>query len=115
MTPSERIEAMRSIIIQAVIEDQSLDKSDVMVYPREEQRIYTKYAEKAAALLSSEVEKARLEGMESAKARVLRRTEIPSDARNPTRDWVVILGEEIAGFIDQDIAELHHNKGENNE
>ena len=49
---------------------------------------------------------ARIDGMESAKSRVLRRTEIPRDAKNPTRDWIVILGEEIAGFIDDDITQL---------
>lgn len=36
-----------------------------------------------------------------ARAVVLRRTEIPKDARNPTRDHIVILGEEIAGLIAQ--------------
>lgn len=49
---------------------------------------------------------AKVEGMELAKSRVLRRTEIPRDAKNPTRDYVVILGEQIAQFIDDDIATL---------
>lgn len=49
-------------------------------------------------------------GMQKAKSRVLRRTEIPKDARNPTRDFVVILGEEIAGFIDDDIKTLESQK-----
>lgn len=52
-------------------------------------------------------EEAEIVGMERAKARVLRRTEIPSDAKNPTRDIVVIIGEECARIIDQDIAELN--------
>lgn len=48
----------------------------------------------------------RIAGMEQAKSRVLRRTEIPKDARNPTRDGIVILGEQIASFIEQDIADV---------
>ena len=45
-------------------------------------------------------------GMKQAKSRVLRRTEIPKDAKNPTRDIVVITGEECARIIQQDIDEL---------
>jgi hypothetical protein len=48
----------------------------------------------------------RLAGMEQAKSRVLRRTEIPKDAKNPTRDVVVEVGEVCAEIIEQDIAEL---------
>ena len=62
--------------------------------------------------LEQAVREARIEGMEAAKARVLRRTEIPKDAKNPTRDYVVILGEEIAGFIDQDIKHLHSTESD---
>jgi hypothetical protein len=53
-----------------------------------------------------QVTSAKADGMRLAKSRVLRRTEIPKDARQPTRDFVVILGEEIAAIIDQDIATL---------
>ena len=45
-------------------------------------------------------------GMKQAKSRVLRRTEIPKDAKNPTRDIVVITGEECARIIQQDIDAL---------
>jgi len=55
---------------------------------------------------------ARIDGMEQAKSRVLRRTEIPKDAKNPTRDYVVILGEQIAQFIDDDIATLKQSQKE---
>lgn len=48
----------------------------------------------------------RISGMEQARDRVLRRTEIPADARNPTRDAVVIIGEECARIINGDIAAL---------
>jgi hypothetical protein len=44
--------------------------------------------------------------MKQAKARVLRRTEIPKDAKNPTRDVVVEIGEVCADIIEQDIQEL---------
>ena len=37
---------------------------------------------------------------------VLRRTEVPSDAKNQTRDGVVILGEQIAALIDAFAATL---------
>lgn len=63
--------------------------------------------EKIGAYTAQKCKEARIDGMEAAKSRVLRRTEIPADAKNPTRDYVVILGEEIAGFIDADIAELN--------
>ena len=33
---------------------------------------------------------------------ILRRTEIPKDARNPTRDSVVVLGEELCNIIDNE-------------
>lgn len=49
---------------------------------------------------------ARKQGMEQAKSQVLRRTEIPRDAKNPTRDIVVVVGEECARIIDEDIKEL---------
>lgn len=48
----------------------------------------------------------RIAGMKSAQSRVLRRTEIPRDAKNPTRDATVILGEVIAEIIEQDIVNL---------
>lgn len=47
------------------------------------------------------------DGMKQAKSRVLRRTEIPKDAKNPTRDATVILGEQIADIIEGDIAALN--------
>lgn len=50
-----------------------------------------------------------IKGLEKAKAIVLRRTEIPKDAREPTRDAVVILGEEIAEIIEE---EIRYVKGE---
>lgn len=47
--------------------------------------------------------KSYINGLRKAKSIVLRRTEIPKDAKEPTRDAVVILGEEIAEIIDQEI------------
>lgn len=41
----------------------------------------------------------RKEALAEAAATIIRRTEIPKDARNPTRDEVVILGEELARLI----------------
>lgn len=55
---------------------------------------------------------AKLEGMKLAKSRVLRRTEIPKDAKEPTRDIVVVIGEECARIIDLDIQELEALVGE---
>lgn len=49
---------------------------------------------------------AQISGMQQAKSRVLRRTEIPKDARNPTRDTIVIIGEQIADIIQRDIDAL---------
>jgi len=46
-------EQLHSLFIQAVIEEQSLDKSDVMVWPREQQRIYQKYADKSMRLFTA--------------------------------------------------------------
>lgn len=43
--------------------------------------------------------KVRDAALEEAAQIALRRTEIPRDARNPTRDQVVIVGEEIAALI----------------
>jgi len=58
-------------------------------------------------LLLEEVDrKARIAGMEQACSRVLRRTEIPKDAKNPTRDIVAMVGEECARIISEDIAQL---------
>lgn len=54
---------------------------------------------------------AEIKGMEKAKARVLRRTEIPADAKKPTRDIVVIVGEECARIIGDDIATLKQTQG----
>lgn len=53
---------------------------------------------------------ARIDAVEQARSRVLRRTEIPKDAKNPTRDYVVVLGEEIAGIIEHDITALQAQK-----
>jgi len=44
--------------------------------------------------------------MRQARDRVLRRTEIPADAKNPTRDPTVIIGEAIADIIQGDIDQL---------
>jgi len=69
-------------------------------------------ADKKALLQSIEAEAIRREregeirGMKVAKSRVLRRTEIPKGAKNPTRDYIVVLGEDIAAIIDKDILEL---------
>lgn len=52
----------------------------------------------------------RQDGMQTAKARVLARTAIPPDAKNPTRDAIVILGEEIAAIIQDDIDRLTPRK-----
>jgi len=57
MADTTREEA-HSLIIQAIVEDRSLDRSDVMIYPREEQRIYQKYADRFEKLIQSEVTKA---------------------------------------------------------
>jgi len=82
--------------------------------------IYDKYREAtlkkaltriATALHEGEV-RGRIEGMEQAKNRVLRRTEIPRDAKNQTHDLVVITGEECARIIEQDIAALKSGKVE---
>lgn len=43
------------------------------------------------------------EGLRTARDIVLKRTEIPADARRPTRDAVVILGEEIARLITEEL------------
>lgn len=53
---------------------------------------------------------ARIAGMKTARDRVLRRTEIPKDAKNPTRDMIVVIGEECARIIDEDIAALQTNQ-----
>lgn len=44
---------------------------------------------------------AQQEILDRAQAVVLRRTEIPKDARNPTRDATVILGEEIVELLEE--------------
>jgi transcriptional regulator with XRE-family HTH domain len=64
------------------------------------------------ALISQERKKAKIEGMRKARLRVLRRTEVPKDARNPTRDYVVILGEQIADIIEDDIKQLRSEEKE---
>ena len=51
------------------------------------------------SLVEEIVEKAR-EERERIKEIILRRTEIPEGARNPTRDSVVILGEQLVDLID---------------
>lgn len=63
--------------------------------------------EKLLEILQQVDRESRINGMKQAKSRVLRRTEIPSDAREPTRDAIVILGEEIADIIQRDIAALN--------
>ena len=56
--------------------------------------------------LRPEVEaKIRNDALEEAAQIALRRTEIPRDARKPTRDQVVIVGEEIAQLIREKIRE----------
>ena len=65
------------------------------------------YTDLIEALITKAETEARVEGMNKAKSRVLRRTEIPVGAKNPTRDAVVILGEEIADIIQGDIATLN--------
>ena len=68
---------------------------------------YEFHISEAQAKLEALLLEAQIKGMEQAKSRVLRRTEIPKDAKNPTRDATVILGEQIADIIDGDIAELN--------
>ena len=63
------------------------------------------------AQLETIVREARIDGMEQAKSRVLRRTEIPRDAKNPTRDVVVEIGEVCAEIIQQDIDNLKSKEG----
>jgi hypothetical protein len=48
---------------------------------------------------NSEIAEARKEENERCKQIILRRTGIPKDAKNPTRDAVVLLGEELAELI----------------
>lgn len=55
--------------------------------------------------LTTALEAAKREAIQASAAIVVRRTEIPKEAKNPTRDGVVILGEEIAGLI---LAQLSH-------
>ena len=80
------------------------------------QEVRTAYVDSLFCLVKSRDQRialeARIDGMEQAKSRVLRRTEIPKDAKNPTRDYVVILGEQIAQFIDDDIATLKQSQKE---
>lgn len=66
----------------------------------------------AKAQLQALLDAARLEGLQQAQSIVLRRTEIPKDAKTPTRDAIVILGEEIANIIQQDIEALQAEKEE---
>lgn len=63
------------------------------------------------AMQRREVE-AEVAGMERARQIVLRRTEIPRDAKNPTRDAVVVLGEEIADLIKNEAALRSGQEGE---
>lgn len=67
----------------------------------------TSYTEEVDQLVRL-FDQAWIDGMEQAKSRVLRRTEIPKGVKNPTRDYVVLLGEEIAGFINQDIERVNY-------
>lgn len=69
---------------------------------------YTEFMEIFQAHKEAVVREAKIQGMQSAKSRVLRRTEIPKDAKNPTRDHIVYLGEHIADIIQQDIDKLTH-------
>jgi len=68
----------------------------------------SKLGAKQTLISQIEIEKlrAKIDSMQQAKSRVLRRTEIPADAKEPTRDIVVITGEECAKIIDLDIANL---------
>lgn len=58
------------------------------------------------ALIADRERLAMIDGMTKAKSRVLRSTEIPANAKDPTRDAIVILGEQIAERIDRDITDL---------
>lgn len=68
----------------------------------------TEESELALQQAISKLEARERRGLERAKSRVLRRTEIPRGAKNPTRDFVVVLGEQIADIIQQDIEQLTH-------
>lgn len=57
----------------------------------------------------------RIDGMKQARSRVLRRTEIPKDAKNPTRDIVVEIGEVCAEIIQNDIDALSPTKSDGGE
>lgn len=61
-------------------------------------------------LIEAEKVKARVEGLREAKQIVIRRTEIPADAKNPTRDQTVIIGEACAEAINYRLAQLSHPK-----
>lgn len=68
----------------------------------------------AGCLTPAAQERAVAQGMRRARDIVLRRTEIPKDAKNPTRDYVVILGEEIAELIERELtAQPEKQQGEN--
>jgi len=71
------------------------------------------------SLINRKVVEGKVEATRLARDRVLRRTEIPADAKNPTRDSTVILGEYIADIIQGDIdrltAELGARKGDTHE
>lgn len=61
------------------------------------------YVEEVLKIIRVERQKGVIDGMLQAKSRVLRRTGIPKDAKNPTRDVVVIIGEKCADIIQSDI------------
>lgn len=71
-------------------------------------KMYFKKVEELKAAIqawhTTETEKAvraaRIDGLKTAKNLVIARTEIPKDAKNPTRDIVVVIGEECARIID---------------
>lgn len=48
-------EKVFSIVIEAVIREQSLDKSDAMVYPTEQQRIYSQETDKIMQAVKAEI------------------------------------------------------------
>lgn len=99
-----------------VVSDELEEKVLRIIWARENgeripMSIVNRQCKELKQLLHSYGDKRELDGMQKAKSRVLRRTEIPADAKNPTRDYVVILGEQIANIIEGDIAELKQQRG----
>lgn len=96
MTPIDDTELREQILSEFDLEDKQREQS----------------ADRIIALVHQREQAAELRGMEKAKSRVLRRTEIPADAKNPTRDATVYLGEEIADIIQRDMDTLRATKPE---